>query len=42
MSTAVSDEEVESDEDDNHFLSRNVDTVNLPATGISMGVKILV
>ena len=37
MSTAVSDEEVESDEDDNHFLSRNVDTVNLPATGISMG-----
>lgn len=35
VSTGVSDEEVESDEDDNHFLGHHIDPSCLKATGIA-------
>ena len=34
--TGVSDDEVESDEDDNHFLSHKIDPDNLKTSGITM------
>ena len=35
MSTGISDEEVESDEDDNHFLGHRFDLANMQPTGIT-------